>query len=130
MKKLTVAVALFFVFSMVSIAMAGGNFSGIWEDKNPDTVNSQYIYAQFGNKVHVNGYFEFKGVPCVWSGTGTINGNKVEHTVNYSKRYPDAGWKGADGRFVLTLSADGRTLSGTWYNNNGDSGSKIIVKRK
>jgi len=130
MKKLIIVTGFMFIFCVASIAMAGDNFSGIWEDKNPDTVNSQYIYSQFGNKVQVAGYFEYKGVPCVWSGTGTVNGNKVEHTVNYSKRHPDPIWRGADGKLVLTLSADGKTLSGTWYNNNGDSGSKIIVKRK
>jgi hypothetical protein len=130
MKKLIIVTGFFFIFCIASIAMAAENFSGIWEDKNPDTVNSVYIYSQFGNKVQASGYFEIKGVPCVWSGTGTVNGNQVEHTVNYSKRYPHPSWNGADGKLVLTLSPDGKTLSGTWYNNNGDSGSKIIVKRK
>ena len=130
MKKLIIVTGFLFIFCVASFAIAGENFSGIWEDKNPDTVNSQYIYSQFGNKVQVVGYFEYKGVPCVWSGIGTVNGNEVEHTVNYSKRYPHPTWKGADGKLVLTLSPDGRTLNGKWHNNNGDSGSKIIVKRK
>ncbi len=130
MKKLIVVAGILFIFCASSIVMAGENFSGIWEDQNPDTINSQYIYSQFGNKVQVAGYFEYKGVPCVWSGAGTVKGNEVEHTVKYSKRYPHPTWKGADGRLILTLSPDGRTLKGTWYNNNGDSGEKIIVKRK
>lgn len=130
MKKYTILTGVLIVFCAATIALAAENFSGIWEDKNPDTVNSQYIYSQFGNKVLAAGYFEFKGVPCVWSGSGTLKGNVVEHTVDYSKRHPHPSWKGADGRFVLTLSPDGRVLKGTWYNNNGDSGEKIIVKRK
>jgi hypothetical protein len=130
MKKMVIVAGFLSILFVATIAMAAENFSGIWEDKNPDTVNSQYIYSQFGNKVQVAGYFEFQGVPCVWSGTGTVNGNTVEHTINYSKRHPHPAWKGADGKLVLTLSPDGRTLSGTWYNNNGDSGTKIIVKRK
>jgi hypothetical protein len=130
MKKLIIGTGFFFIFCMASIVMAGENFSGIWEDQNPGTVNSVYIYSQSGNKVQVTGYFEHRGVPCVWSGTGTVNGNKVEHTVNYSKRHPDPIWRGADGKLILTLSADGKTLSGTWYNNNKESGTKTIVKRK
>jgi len=130
MKKQTGMAVVLAILFVSSIAAAAENFSGLWEDKNPDTVNSYYIYSQFGNKVQAAGYFEFKGVPCVWSGTGTVNGNEVEHTVIYSKKYPHPSWKGADGKLVLTLSPDGKTLMGKWFNNNGDSGTKIIVKRK
>ena len=131
MKKTTIFMAVLVILWAASIAMAEENISGVWEDVDPMAVNAQSVYAQFGNKVHATGYFEFQGVqPCVWLGTGTINGNKVELTVIFSKKPSDPIWNGADGKYVLTLSPDGRTLSGTWYNKNGASGAKKIVKRK
>jgi len=66
MKKLIIVAGFFFIFCMASIAMAGENISGIWQDVDPIAGNSQCIYAQFGNKVQVTAYFEFQGVP--WYG--------------------------------------------------------------
>ena len=135
MKKLILMAGIFFIFCTLPVAVAQENMSGIWDEdaqsqKTSDVSSSQVMYAQFGNQIQVIGYFEYRGVSCVWSGTGTVKGSAVEHAVNYSKRYPDPAWKGADGRLVLTLSPDGRILTGTWHNNNGDSGSKKYVKRK
>jgi hypothetical protein len=135
MKRLNLIAGILFIFCMTGVAMAQENMSGIWDEdadlqRSEGVSNFEIIYAQFGNQLQATGYFEYRGVSCVWAGTGTVKGSTVEVTVNYSKRYPGQVWKGADGRFVLTLSADGRTLTGKWYNNNGDSGPKTFVKRK
>jgi hypothetical protein len=134
-RRLNLMVGILFLCCAAGVAMAQENISGIWDEDAQSQAtsgvsSSQIMFAQFGNKLQVIGFFEYRGVSCVWSGTGTVNGSAVEHSVNYSKRYPDPAWKGADGKFVLTLSPDGRTLTGKWHNNNGDSGTKKFVKRK
>jgi hypothetical protein len=135
MKKLIMLAGILFISCAACVARAEENMSGIWEmdaqsQRTSGLSNYQIIYAQFGNRLQAAGYFELRGVSCVWSGMGTVKGSAVEHTVTFSKRYPDPAWKGADGRYVLTLSPDGRTLTGTWCNNNGDSGPIGFVKRK
>ena len=108
-----------------------GNASivGTWEDDSPDLSNSRYTYSQSGNNIQLRGSFVHKGFTCEFSGTGTIKGNKVVHSVTYSKRPPDPAWRGADGGLELTVSPDGKTMTGTWHNNNHDSGAKRLVKR-
>lgn len=132
MQKLKVLAVVLVILCTVSVAAAGENISGIWKEASgvSQATNIQLMYAQVGNTVHAVGYFEINGVPCVWHGTGTINGNTVEYPVLYSKPYPEWKRNGADGKHVLTLSADGKTVTGKWYNNNGDSGSTIYVKQK
>jgi hypothetical protein len=109
---------------------AGRNISGVWDDDGANMSKAQVIYSQVGNQISVQGSFIYNGVTCEWNGSGTINGNKVEHTVNYTKRYPDPSWNKADGKLVLTLSPDGKSLTGTWYNNTPGSGPKHLIRRK
>lgn len=129
MKRLSIIVVLL-VGCIVSIAFAGQNISGIWVamEDNPEVSNLQVIYSQIGTKVNAVAYFEYKGVPCVWHGNGTVSGNKAKYSVNYSKHYP--GWNGADGKHVMTISTDGKTMTGNWYNQNGDSGRMTYSKKK
>ena len=61
---------------------------------------------------------------------GTINGNTVEYPMICNKPYPDWKGNGADGQHVLTLSADGKKVTGKWYNNNRDSGPTSNVEQK
>jgi hypothetical protein len=105
------------------------SIEGDWTDDHPALVNNIVTFRQEGNRITAHGSFTFNGFRCEWVGTGTLNGDRLEHTINYTRRPPDAAWRGADGRVVLTLSADGRSLTGTWYNNNGDSGPKRLNRR-
>jgi hypothetical protein len=135
MKKLIPIAGILFIFCAARVAMAQENMSGIWDEdaqsqRTSEISRSVIIYAQFGNKLRATGFFEYKGDTCVWAGTGTVDGKAVEHSVNYSKWGSLPGYKDADGGFVLTLSPDGRTLTGTWHSNNGGSGTKKFVKRK
>jgi hypothetical protein len=133
MKKLAVFALVLFILCEVSVAVAGHNISGIWREDSPansDVANAQLMYAQSGNNVQVVGYFEFKGTPCVWYGSGILRGNALEYSVIYSKPYPDWRGNGADGKHVMTLSGDGKTVTGKWHNNNGDSGPARYIKQK
>ena len=135
MKKLILMAGILFIVFAARGARAQENMSGIWDEdtqsqRTSEVSGSVIIYAQFGNELRAIGFFEYKGDTCVWAGTGTVNGKAVEHSVNYSKWGSLPGYKDADGGLALTLSPDGRTLTGTWHSNNGSSGTKKYVKRR
>jgi hypothetical protein len=128
MKKLAVLGVALFILCGVSVAVAGQNISGIWGGDGSGVTNVQVIFAQSGKNVQVAGYFEINGTPYVWSGSGTLIGNALEYSVIYSKN-PDPG-NGPNGKHVMTLSSDGRTITGQWNNNYGNSGTVRYVKQK
>ena len=128
MKKTAIFMAVLFILCAASIAVAEENISGIWVFEGSGAANAQMILAQSGNKIQVVGYFEVNGTPYVWYGSGTLRGNALEYSVIYSKN-PDPG-NGPNGKHVMTLSADGKTVTGKWYNNYGNSGTSSYVKQK
>ncbi|MFQ3581325.1 MAG: hypothetical protein SNJ49_05395 [Chloracidobacterium sp.] len=105
------------------------SIQGTWHESHPDLTNNVVFYTQNGNQISVRGSFTFNGFPCEWIGSGSISGNKVTHTVQFTRRPPDEIWRGADGRLELTLSADGNVLDGMWFNNNGHSGPKRLTRQ-
>ena len=105
------------------------NLNGVWQDDGPGMSNAYVTYSQAGDQITVKGSFVYQGVTCEWAGSGRFNGGKVEHSVTYSKGPNGSSWKEADGKFVLTLSADGRTPTGTWHNNSGGSGAKRLIRQ-
>lgn len=108
---------------------AARNISGAWySDDTPEVTNNKFSYSQVGNRITAQGSFSYQGRVCRWNGTGTINGDEVEYSVNYHGTHP-AG-NAADGKQVLALSPDGMTLTGTWYNNGGQSGRITPIKRR
>jgi hypothetical protein len=122
MKKIAVLGVILFIFGYITFAVAESNISGLWGDgdRNPSLTNYQVIYSQIGNKINSAGHCEWNGTPVVWHGSGFIDGNKVEISFTYSK---SPGWNDGDsGKHVFTLSPDGKTLSGKWINNRGQSG--------
>jgi hypothetical protein len=106
----------------------GRSIQGQWHDDSPELTNAVVTYTQNGSQISVRGSFVFNGFRCEWVGSGSISGNRVTHNVQYTRRPPDDAWRGADGRFVLTLSEDGNVLNGTWSNNNGHSGAKHLSR--
>jgi len=128
MKKLAVFAAVLFILCAVSVAVAEQNISGIWVGEGSGVANAQMILAQSGNNIQVVGYFEVNGTPYVWYGNGTLTANTLQYSVIYSKN-PDSG-NGPNGRHVMKLSADGRKITGQWYNNYGNSGTGSYVKQK
>jgi len=122
MKSFLVTVAL--LLSVVSSAVAAPNISGIWDSVQDDPNVSDLVFtiSQVGNQVVATTFFKFKGEPCVWGGSGTVQGSKFVTSQKYGRRYHD--WpKGTDGRLELTISSDGTTLTGNWYNELGQSGA-------
>lgn len=102
------------------------NIAGTWSE-TLGGIGEMLTISQNGSNLQVEGSFTYKGVLCQYHGTGTINGNSVEHSVVYSRLYP--GWDSrAGGKLVLELSPDGKRMTGKWYNGYGSSGTKEFVK--
>ena len=74
------------IICAASIAFAGENISDIWKEVSGAShlTNIQLTYAQIESIVYAIGYVELDGVPCIWHGTGTINGNTAEYLEIYS----------------------------------------------
>jgi len=113
----------------VQAAAQGRSIQGEWRDNSPELTNAIVTYTQDGSRISARGSFLLNGFLCEWVGSGSISGNRVTHTVQYTRRPPDEAWRGADGRLELTLSEDGEVLNGTWHNNNGHSGAKRLSRR-
>lgn len=106
------------------------NVSGTWVSTadDPNVSNAQVVFTQSGTAIKTRATFYFRGTLVSWNGSGTVSGNRVETTVIYDRLYP--GWNSSsNGKWVMTLSPDGETMTGRWYNNAGASGG-ITYRRK
>jgi hypothetical protein len=106
------------------------NISGLWtsNEVNSEAKNISIIYSQHGDKVTVMAYFDWRGMPTVWDGTGTITGNKL--AVNYRYSVKPTGWGDVDGRIEGIISDDGKTIVSTAFYGAGQSSKGTHVKLK
>ena len=95
----------------ISAASAADPISGLWKEvSTPKHENSYVVFSQDAGMLFVTCYWEFEGTPIVWHGVGSAWGNQVEYA--YKSTRIRSGWDPV-GKQELTLSADGKTLSGT-----------------
>jgi hypothetical protein len=103
------------------------DINGVWEETStPDHQNSTVVICQLGNQVYLTCYWEFKGKPVVWKGECTRKGNQLEFGTKHAKIIK--GWD-PNVRQHLTISDNGKSMSGKWQNSNGDSGKLSYVKK-
>ncbi len=104
------------------------NLTGLWRDSNSTNFsNCHAIFSQEEGKIHMLHYLEFKGIPMVEEGYGTINGSNVEYNVKVTKAIP--GWA-TTGTHILTLTEDGLTLRGVYKDGQGNTGPLVFKKVK
>ena len=107
---------------------AGDSISGLWEEvSTPGHKSSFVVFSQDGETVHVACYWEFKGQPVVWHGKGTRKGGKVKYS--YSTTRGPAKWE-PYGVHDLTLSKDGKSMTGTWTNQKKQTGPLKFIRKK
>ena len=112
----------------ISAASAADPISGLWKEvSTPKHENSYVVFSQDAGMLFVTCYWEFEGTPIVWHGVGSAWGNQVEYA--YKSTRIRSGWDPI-GKHELTLSADGKTLSGTWKNTRGESGPLKFIRIK
>ena len=103
------------------------SITGLWADSNSAAfTNCHAIFSEKDGKVSFAHYLEFNGTGMVEEGKGTITGNKVQYDVIVTKAIP--GWALA-GTHILTLSDDGKKLSGIFKDAKGNTGPIVFVKR-
>jgi hypothetical protein len=104
----------------IPVASAPDPISGLWKEAStPKHENSFVVFSQDAGLLFVTCYWEFEGTPIGWHGEGSAWGNQVEYAYKSTKIRP--GWDPVE-KHELTLSADGKTLTGIWKNTRGESG--------
>jgi len=108
--------------------LAGDSISGLWQEvSTPEHKSSFVVFSQDGEKVHVACYWEYRGQEVVWHGKGTRKGHRVKYAYN-TTRGP-SNWE-PYGVHDLTLSKDGKTMTGTWTNQRKESGPLKFIRKK
>lgn len=108
-------------------ALKAQNFNGIWSDSSSTSFNNCYaIFAEDGDSIHVTHYLEFNGEPFVEYGSGIIKNDSLIYKVKVVQQIK--GWKSAWGIHKLKISADKKSLRGTYTDNLGNTGSLVFKK--
>ncbi len=123
MKKVVIlAIVLFGSFSIYS-----QNIDGVWEETSTtEHKNSTVVICQLGDNVYLTCYWEFRGAPIVWKGEGKREGNRIAFDYEHSKLV--TGWD-PKGKQVLTISGDGKKMTGTWSNTRNESGPLTYIRK-
>lgn len=102
------------------------DINGVWQDSTGASFkNCIAIFSVQNDSVFMSHYLEFNGIPFVESGAGIISGDTLNYQVTVTRQIP--GWSTA-GIHQLVLSADRKTLRGTYSDNVGNTGT-LVFKR-
>jgi hypothetical protein len=128
MKKQILSVSFVFVLLLfvVSVSFAEITLDGVYEEVGG--TNSIVVYAQDGNTVYVTGYYDINGQPRVWYGQGQREGNIISHSYKIT-RGPSSLTTMKPGKHVLTISPDGKTMTGKATTSEGKSESFTMKKK-
>jgi hypothetical protein len=106
--------------------VTGAALAGLWRDSNTTVYkNSSIIFSVEGSNIEMLHYMEWQGKPFVEKGRGKIYGSRLDYFVVVTNPIP--GWA-MTGEHFLTISSDGRTLSGAFEDENGTLGSLVFKK--
>ncbi|MCX6936036.1 MAG: hypothetical protein NTZ01_07615 [Verrucomicrobia bacterium] len=106
---------------------AEADLGGLWKNTAMGIGQSAIIVSQEGADLHVAGYGVWAGGGAgVWHGKGKIEGARVKLPLNYTK-LPKPGFD-PKVELDLEISADAKTLSGTWKNSLDRKGPVKFVK--
>ena len=106
---------------------AEADLAGLWKNTAMGIGQSVIIVSQEGAELHVAGYGMWAGGGVgVWHGKGKIEGARVKLPLNYTK-LPKPGFD-PKVELDLEISADAKTLTGTWKNSLDRKGPVKFVK--
>ncbi|MBZ5672072.1 MAG: hypothetical protein LAO04_20400 [Acidobacteriia bacterium] len=118
---------------LILVAASSSTFAaditGVWQyESMPD---STVTIAQDGSALHVCAYHGLNGTPAaiISYGTGTIDGSTTKLKFKVVRR-PNSTWGGSTGVTYqdLTVSPDGKTITGTWRNDLGQGTAAKLVR--
>ena len=125
-KVLSASFALVLLLFIVSVSFAETTLDGVYEEVGyPDSVA---VYAQDGNMVYVTGYYVISGQPRVWYGKGQREGSIISYSTKIT-RGPSSLTTMKPGKHVLTISPDGKTMTGKATSSDGTSSSFTMKKK-
>ena len=114
---------------VVSTKALGADVTGLWRyEEIPD---SQVIISQDGNVLYISACHALNGAPAavISYGIGVIDGDKIKLQFKAVRR-PNSTWGGANGVTYeeLTVSPDGKTITGTWRNDVGQGAAAKLIR--
>jgi hypothetical protein len=124
---LTLFFGLLISSSLFSQAIAH-DINGLWEDSTGNSfTNCHAIFAVKNDSVFMTHYLEFNGTSFVEHGIGLVSNDSLIYTVVVAKGIP--GWSTA-GIHRLKITNKGNTMSGSYYDNKGNTGPIVFIRKK
>lgn len=119
MKTFRVALATLFFSSLpFATAACAADLNGLWTKTTSPDPNNIAIFYHEKNVVKAVGYGEIAGEKAVWYTEGEIEGNTLRCNYRYTEDAIPFGWE-REGVMELTLSRDGKEMTGTARSNSG-----------
>jgi len=116
------------VVSLLSLIVIAGyahaaDVNGVWKADA-----STFIFFQEGSTIKVMCSYSRDNRPIVWYGEGSISGSQVRYRLHHTSNTVPAGWE--DGIHELTVSPDGKSMSGTWKTVSNSASGKMGTMTK
>jgi len=128
MKKSLIGIVLFTVLLVASISHGGASINGFWHQ--PDESDSLILFSQEGKNIHVLGTYAINGQPRVWHGSGQRYGDTISYTYTITLGPAQALAAGRNtGKHTLTISPDGRAMTGSGVASDGTSSAMALKKK-
>jgi hypothetical protein len=116
--------ALFFSSLPFATALRAADLNGIWTKTTSPDPNNITIFYHEKNVVKAMGYSEIDGIKVVWHGEGQMKGSHLQCSYRYAENAIPDGWE-PEGVMELTLSQDGKEMTGTARSNSGGWSGEI-----
>ena len=131
-KSVLIAVFGLLVLVAVSAKVLAADVTGVWRYEGlPD---SEVTIAQDGNLVYIcahHGVNSTPGAPAavISYGIGVIDDDKIKVQFKVVRR-PTPTWGGSNGVTYqdLSVSPDGKTITGTWRNDVGSGAAAKLIR--
>ncbi len=108
------------VLMTCSPKISNPEISGLWKDRNTEEFSECYLsFHEKEDSVYMTHFLKFNGKPFFETGVGIRRGNKIIYDVDVVHDGPN--WGARSGHHELIISADGKSLKGT-YTTDGGSG--------
>ena len=128
-KHVMVAVFSLLILAVVSSKALAADVKGVWRYEG--LPNSEVTIAQDGNLLYMSAHHGINGTPAaiISYGIGVIDGDKI-HVQFKVVRRPTPTWGGSNGVTYqdLTVSPDGKTITGTWRNDTGSGAAAKLIR--
>jgi len=134
MSHKSVMVAVFGLLMLVAVSSKtlAADVTGVWRYEGlPD---SEVTIAQDGNLVYISAHHGVNSAPgapaaIISYGIGVIDGDKIKVQFKVVRR-PTPTWGGTNGVTYqdLTVSPDGKTVTGTWRNDVGQGPAAKLIR--